>query len=162
VLEVATGYVDRIYVVVPIEGELSIAQGGIYSYYEFSQPRSERLTDQAWRERLAGPDAPPLPPWSANFLSPGGGPADWLAFRVGDVYWVNEAGDGVNLRDAPSLTGAVVAQLSGDSGFAARTYFEIIGGPVESDGYRWWQVRVFHPEQVGWLVEDQAWYNRSY
>jgi hypothetical protein len=162
VLEVATGYIDRIYVVVRMGDELHIAQGGTYSYYEFVQPRSARLTDQEWRERLTGPNAPPLPAWSSSLLLPGGQPADWLAFRVGDVYWVNEAGDGVNLRNMPSLAGTVLTQLNGGPSLAPQTYFEIIEGPVVADGYRWWQVSVFFLEQTGWLVEDQAWYERSY
>ena len=51
VLEAATGYVDRIYVVVPLEGGLEVAQGGVFSYYEFIQPRDQRLTDDEWRDR---------------------------------------------------------------------------------------------------------------
>jgi hypothetical protein len=47
VLEAAIGNVNRIYVAVPLNGKLHIAQGGIFSYYEFKQPRSDRLTDEA-------------------------------------------------------------------------------------------------------------------
>ncbi len=42
VLEVAVGYVDRIYVVVSVEGGPYIAKGGVFSYYAFIQPRSNR------------------------------------------------------------------------------------------------------------------------
>ncbi|MGA9192098.1 MAG: DUF3160 domain-containing protein, partial [Anaerolineales bacterium] len=52
VLEAATGYVDRIYVIVPLEGGQEVAQGGVYSYYEFTQPRDQRLTDGEWRQAL--------------------------------------------------------------------------------------------------------------
>jgi hypothetical protein len=51
-LEVGTGSVDKIYVVVNVEGSLRIATGTVYSYYEFEQPLAERLTDQEWRIML--------------------------------------------------------------------------------------------------------------
>lgn len=38
VLEEATGGIDMIYVIVPINGKLQIARGGVYSYYEFPWP----------------------------------------------------------------------------------------------------------------------------
>lgn len=51
-LEVGTGRVNTIYVVVPVDGQLKIASGPVYSYYEFSQPLSDRLTDTEWRIML--------------------------------------------------------------------------------------------------------------
>lgn len=60
VLEVGTGGVEELLVVVNIEGSLRIASGGVYSFYEFAQPISERLTDQQWRKML-GKD-----PWDEN------------------------------------------------------------------------------------------------
>jgi hypothetical protein len=164
VLEVATGYVDRIYVVVPIDGQLHVAQGGVYSYYEFTQPRSARLTDEEWRERLAGPDSPPLPIWASNFVLPGGESTRWLAFRVGDVYSLTEAGEGVNLRAEPSMEGEIVERLSRESSSCGWGYFKIIDGPVAADGHTWWQVRLWGvydwSDTVGWLVESQEWYER--
>jgi len=55
VLEVGIGNVHELYVVAPIpqaDGALAltVARGGIFSYYEF--PSQERLTDEAWRRRL--------------------------------------------------------------------------------------------------------------
>ncbi len=156
VLEVGTGYVDRIYVVVPIDGEMHIAQGGVYSYYEVVQPRSERLTDEEWRERLAGENAPSLPMWASNFVLPGGAPTDWTAFRIGDFYRLTEAGDDLNLRAIPSLGGEVLTVLSG------HLCLEIIDGPVEADGQLWWQIRdAYSDEFTGWVVEDQEWYRRA-
>lgn len=69
VLEEAIGKVSVIYVVVPIDGKLRLTKGGVYSYYEFVQPISERLTDQAWRELLDSPDAPAQPGWTDAFTS---------------------------------------------------------------------------------------------
>ncbi|PJA92078.1 hypothetical protein CO134_02005, partial [Candidatus Kuenenbacteria bacterium CG_4_9_14_3_um_filter_39_14] len=42
VLEEGTGKISEIYVVVPVDGKLRIAKGGVYSYYEFPWPMSDR------------------------------------------------------------------------------------------------------------------------
>lgn len=52
VLEAATGNPASIYVVVPVDGKLRIAEGSVYSFYEFEQPLSDRLTDSDWRKIL--------------------------------------------------------------------------------------------------------------
>lgn len=49
VLEAATGNPSAIYVVVKVDGSLRIARGSVYSFYQFVQPLSERLTDSKWR-----------------------------------------------------------------------------------------------------------------
>jgi hypothetical protein len=54
VLEVGTGNPDMIYVVFPIDGELHVASGSVYSFYQFEQPISDRLTDSEWRNLLKG------------------------------------------------------------------------------------------------------------
>lgn len=69
VLEVGTGKISEIYVVVPIDGKLRIAKGGVYSYYEFQWPMSDRLTDKKWRELLSSEQSPNLPSWSNVFTS---------------------------------------------------------------------------------------------
>ncbi len=51
-LEVATGNPSTIYVIVPIDGELHICVGAVYSFYQFEQPISERLTDTQWRQMM--------------------------------------------------------------------------------------------------------------
>jgi hypothetical protein len=159
VLEVGVGKVDRIFVVVPLEGKWEIAQGGIFSYYEFAQPRDQRLTDEEWQARLAGGGAA-LPAWVSNFVLPGGEPGEALFFRQGDVYIITKAGDQLNVRDQPSTNGAVLAQMkTGD-------YAEIVEGPTQADGYTWWKFKLYSwdtgGEAMGWAVEDQDWYVRSY
>ena len=52
VLEMATGDPACIYVVVPVDGKLRIAVGCVYSFYQFVQPISDRLTDKEWRRKL--------------------------------------------------------------------------------------------------------------
>lgn len=52
ILEVGTGGVKTILTVVNVEGSLRIARGGVYSFYEFPWPMTERLTDAAWRDMM--------------------------------------------------------------------------------------------------------------
>jgi len=70
VLEEGTGKIFEIYVVVPVEGKLKIAKGGVYSYFEFEWPMSDRLTDKKWREMLLDPEkVPDLPSWTKSFVA---------------------------------------------------------------------------------------------
>ncbi|MHA2230748.1 MAG: DUF3160 domain-containing protein, partial [Candidatus Thorarchaeota archaeon] len=68
VLEEAVGDPMLIFVVVSINGELNLTRGGTFSYYEFVQPMSDRLTDEAWRDMLDQGLAPSLPDWSESFI----------------------------------------------------------------------------------------------
>jgi hypothetical protein len=74
VLEIGTGRVDRIYVIVPDDqGGFQLASGGVYSYYEFLSPPGVRLTDLEWRAQLEmGRELPERPSWESVFL-PGPG-----------------------------------------------------------------------------------------
>lgn len=157
VLEAAIGQLNRIYVAVSIQGQLQIAQGGIFTYFEFKQPRSERLTDQAWREKLVS-DPPAAPPWYAGLVLAGGSLTTVLAFRIGDVYVLTEAGANppLNLRAEPSKSAAVIAKLDQDA------YLEIIAGPSVEGNDTWWQVKNLNDNQEGWVLENQDWYARSY
>ncbi len=69
VLEDGTGKIANIYGAAPIDGQLRIAVGGVYSYYEFPWPMSDRLTDKKWREMLDNEQAPPLPEWTNAFMA---------------------------------------------------------------------------------------------
>lgn len=66
VLEIGTGPIDTIYVIVDVEGSLRIAEGTVYSFYEFAQPLEKRLTDKEWRIML-GMDYPENPDGTINF-----------------------------------------------------------------------------------------------
>ncbi|MGI5886935.1 MAG: DUF3160 domain-containing protein [Syntrophomonadaceae bacterium] len=72
VLEEATGYINYIYAVVPVEGKLRIAKGGVYSYYEFPWTAGDRLTDGKWWEMLESSQIPELPAWTRSFMAPTG------------------------------------------------------------------------------------------
>jgi hypothetical protein len=68
-LEVGTGYIDPIYVLVPNDqGTFQVARGGVYSYYEFWVPRGERLTDEEWRHALAAGQQPDRPEWTSVYF----------------------------------------------------------------------------------------------
>jgi hypothetical protein len=74
VLEEGIGNINQIHVVVPIvqaDGTvtLEVAKGGVFSYYEFPWPASDRLTDEKWRQMLDEGNAPDMPEWTASFFT---------------------------------------------------------------------------------------------
>lgn len=70
-LEEGVGRALEIYVVVPIEGKLSLTRGAAFSYYEFKHPAADRLTDEKWQSLLKAGKAPAPPAWTKSFLVPG-------------------------------------------------------------------------------------------
>ena len=69
VLEEGTGPIYNIFVVVPVDGKLRLAKGGIYSHFEFKWPMSDRLTDTKWRELMNSDKAPKLSEWTKAFIA---------------------------------------------------------------------------------------------
>ena len=69
VLEEALGNFNTLIIVyADADGNLHAVAGPVYNYFEFTQPMSQRLTDEEWREMLA--TSPPDPPeWTENFAS---------------------------------------------------------------------------------------------
>jgi hypothetical protein len=68
VLELGTGYIDYIFVIVPDDhGGFQVATGGVYSYYEFWN--GQRLTDEEWRAQLDAGTQPERPAWEQAFLA---------------------------------------------------------------------------------------------
>ncbi|MGY5853974.1 MAG: DUF3160 domain-containing protein, partial [Candidatus Thorarchaeota archaeon] len=68
VLEEAVGNPMVILVAVQIEGSVILTRGAVFSYYEFTWPMDDRLTDEAWQEMLAQGEEPPLPDWTDSFV----------------------------------------------------------------------------------------------
>ena len=158
ILQTGTGNLNRIYVIVPVGDEFQIAQGGIYSYYEFPQSSQDRLTDRTWRLLLSS-DPPDPPVWTENLILPNGHPVDSLVFRVGDTYILKGAAENLNLRESPSRNAPAIRVL------AKGEYMLILDGPVQADGFTWWKFRtdLNSDQQVeGWAVEDPDWYQRSW
>ena len=69
VLEVGTGGVDTIYVIIDSPEGLQLTRGSVYSYYEFIQNIDQRLTDDEWRAKLAEGDVPARPDWIDAFYA---------------------------------------------------------------------------------------------
>ncbi len=154
-LQVATGWIDRLYVLAPLADGLHVMQGGVYSYYELPISQAGPLTDEEWLRRLQ--DTSPEPVLAQELYLPEGNPVDVLAFRSGDAFRILPAAGRLNLRAAPDRFSRSVRPLRpGDA-------FLIMAGPLQAGGLTWWQVQVpVSGEQPveGWLVEDPAWYER--
>lgn len=68
VLEEGTGYIRLLLVAYKLpQGHILIGAGPSFSYFEFKHPMSDRLTDEKWRDILAGSSAPSLPDWTQSF-----------------------------------------------------------------------------------------------
>jgi len=66
-LEEGVGYVDMMVVAYMVpDGRILLGAGPVMTYYEFKQPMSDRLTDEAWRDMLQD-DPPEKPEWITNF-----------------------------------------------------------------------------------------------
>ncbi len=69
VLQVGTGKIDYIYVVVTADdGSLQLARGGVYSFYEFTNDINNRLNDTQWRGLIDAGRIPPRPDWTSEFI----------------------------------------------------------------------------------------------
>jgi len=66
VLEEGVGDAFLIFAIVPVDGQTVMAQGGVFSYYEFTHPMSDRLTDEAWQ---AMSPKPSQPVWTESFIA---------------------------------------------------------------------------------------------
>lgn len=71
-------------------------------------------------------------------------------FGTGETVMVN--GDELNLRSQPGLDGTIVAQLP--LGKEA----VITGGPVEADGYSWYQITLTGTHPDGWVAGEHLTY----
>ncbi len=70
VLEEAVGYVDLMIVAYRTPDEKVIAGAGpVFSYYEFKQTMSDRLTDEAWKQLLETGQEPNRPTWTESFIA---------------------------------------------------------------------------------------------
>jgi hypothetical protein len=69
VLEEGVGNPYHLFVLVPVEGNLTLCRGAAFTYYEFKWPMSDRLTDEAWQAKLKDRTAPELPSWTKSFTA---------------------------------------------------------------------------------------------
>ncbi|OGO34395.1 MAG: hypothetical protein A2W35_09410 [Chloroflexi bacterium RBG_16_57_11] len=155
-LQVANGWIDRLYALVPLEDGLYIAQGGVLTYYEVPVQGDRLLSDEEWARQLNSLPVPE-PLLAAELYQPEGNPVDVLAMRVGDVYQVQPVAGRINLRAGPDrFSQSVQAMHPGD-------LFRIVDGPAQTGDTTWWRVQVpsgsAQPVE-GWLVADPTWYAR--
>lgn len=68
-LEEGVGHANEIFVVYPMNGKLLLGRGAVFSYYEFTVPVENRLTDEEWQKKLDSPDKPKPPKWTNSFRS---------------------------------------------------------------------------------------------
>ncbi|UCG43517.1 MAG: DUF3160 domain-containing protein, partial [candidate division WOR-3 bacterium] len=66
VLEEAVGNPLMLYAVVRFQGRDFLAVGGMFSWYEFTRPMDQRMTDAEWQGLEPKPD---LPEWSKSFVA---------------------------------------------------------------------------------------------
>jgi len=70
VLEEGVGYVDLIVVAYKCpDGRIILGAGPVFSYYEFKQPMSNRLTDEQWKQQLENGQQPDRPSWTSSFVA---------------------------------------------------------------------------------------------
>jgi hypothetical protein len=67
VLEEGVGYPTLIFVVSPQE-PWHVTVGAVYTYYEFTVPLDQRMTDEQWRAILESGTAPDAPEWTSSFI----------------------------------------------------------------------------------------------
>jgi hypothetical protein len=70
-LEEGVGPAFDIYTVVEVEGFLKLTRGAVFSYYEFTHPSSDRLTDEKWQKMIKEKRQPALPHWVQVYMSSG-------------------------------------------------------------------------------------------
>lgn len=83
VLQVGVGRINELYAIVPvvdIDGRtiLQVSKGGVFSYYEFTWPAEDRLTDEKWHQMLEENRVPARPAWNDNFMVQEGGFSDLM------------------------------------------------------------------------------------
>lgn len=107
VLEVGTGNPMCLYVVVPVEGKLQICLGVAFSYYEFTQPMSNRLTDAQWQNMLKNSN-PAMPEWVKNYAASKDGTMYYSSYK--DLTNIISSGD--SIPDAFRIGDSIIASLN--------------------------------------------------
>ena len=68
VLEEGVGSVNTIFVAAPFNGNIYIFTGPVFSYYEFTEKISNRLTDEKWKSMLEDGNVPETPVWESSLI----------------------------------------------------------------------------------------------
>ncbi len=68
VLEEGVGKVNEILVFAPFNGKFYIFKGPVFSYYEFTEKISNRLTDEKWQDMVESGNLPKMPVWESELM----------------------------------------------------------------------------------------------
>jgi uncharacterized protein YgiM (DUF1202 family) len=148
----ASGHLDRLYVLAQIGDQIYIAQGGVFSFYEFPEARYGQIDEPGWARLL---DLGIVESWAGMVppILPEGAPVDALAFHTGDVFRITAAAERLNLRAAPGRASVSLRRLSpGDT-------VTLLDQTAQADGQTWRQVRLADG-LTGWLLQDSTFYER--
>lgn len=95
----------------------------------------------------ANPTPEPAPEEAAPAPADPNAPAPAELGSGSQVKVTGTEGLGVNLREGSGVTFGIVETI------ADETRLEILDGPIEADGYTWWQARL-EDGREGWVVQD--------
>jgi hypothetical protein len=85
-LEEGVGYPLEIFVIIGEGESIRLTRGAIFSYYEFTHPIADRLTDEKWREMLTSENQPELPQWTGTFMTSGFEPHTYTDFVPDNLF----------------------------------------------------------------------------
>ena len=68
VLEVGVGNPLKLFILVPVKNKPFLMEGATFSFYEFKQELSNRLTDEEWQEIIKENKLPPLQKWLEEYV----------------------------------------------------------------------------------------------
>lgn len=71
VLEVGTGDVHFVVAAIDNDGDTAVHVGPSFTYYSFTEPASNRLTNELWQQRLRNGQAPARPSWVMDLVVDG-------------------------------------------------------------------------------------------
>ena len=142
-LQLGTGSPDMIYVLVQFDGDIRICRGSVFSFYQFTQPIAERLTDEEWHKmaEFYNDQLPDRPEWISSFFheseySSSQSP-EWQGY-IGKVLILV---DGLNCRSEPSTNGEKL-------GTVLKDYAYYVYESRESEGYTWYRI-----ENNRWIAD---------
>ncbi len=68
VLQVGVGNPLKLLIIVPIDNKPYLMEGATFSFYEFKENMSNRLTDEQWQERIKNNELPDMQKWFRDFV----------------------------------------------------------------------------------------------
>lgn len=71
ILQVGTGKVFDIFIIITVNGKQKVARGGVYSFYEIIKPATERIDPKQWPTLITdtlNALPPELPEWTKNYI----------------------------------------------------------------------------------------------